>query len=130
MSYADNIENALKNLEAHEERDPAEEKRRRARDEEARLAAPHAEALKNSAFARDLMDHAVRQAHSRRTKVHIAWLHTALRLEARDLRLELRPGAKGISAVFFKNGVETASEPLDLKSKADKLAERWLKDLG
>ena len=49
---------------------------------------------------------------SLRTKVHIAWLGSTLRLEARDKRLELRPTAQGIVAAYIENGQETRSEAL------------------
>jgi len=131
MSYADNMENALKNLEAREEVDPAEARRIRAREaaEEAEKAkaAPFAEALKNGAFTQDLLNHAVRIGFGHRTKVQITWLDTVLRLDAKQLRMELHPTGEGVVAKFFEDAHETRSEKVDLKkAKPEKLAEKWL----
>ncbi len=134
MSYADNMENALKNLEAREEIDPAELRRIKARDaaEEAEKlkAAPFAEALKSGAFTQELLNHAVRIGFGHRAKVQITWLDTVLRLDAKQLRLELHPSGEGVLAKFFDEGREVRSEKIDLKkSKPEKLAEAWLKGL-
>jgi len=63
---------------------------------------------------------------SLRTKVHIAWLGTTLRLEARDKRLELRPTAKGIVAAYLENGQETRVDPCDLTGSPEELIRQWL----
>jgi len=135
MSYADNMENALKNLEAREEIDPAELRRIKARDaaEQAakEKAAPFADALKNGPFTQDLLNHAVRIGFGHRTKVQITWLDTVLRLDAKHLRLELNPTGDGVIANFFDDGKEIRSEKVDLKkSKPEKLAETWLRPLS
>jgi hypothetical protein len=64
--------------------------------------------------------------HSLRTKIHVAWLGTTLRLEARDRRLELRPSASGIAAVYIEGGKEERSEPLDLAGDPEQLIRQWL----
>jgi hypothetical protein len=61
-----------------------------------------------------------------RTKVHIAWLGSSLRLEAREKRLELRPTPAGIVAVYIENGQETRTEPLDLAGNPEALVRAWL----
>src|SRR4051812_12958577 len=100
MSFLDALESNLKNLEAQDERDPvraAENRRRREDDRTRALAvAPHAEELKNGKFTAALLDHAVRIGHSQRTKVQITWIDTALRLQAKEQRLELMPTPDGI----------------------------------
>ena len=54
------------------------------------------------------------------------WLGTTLRLEARERRLELRPTAKGIAAVYLENGQETRTEPLNLAGDPETLVRQWL----
>lgn len=136
MSYADNMENALKNLEAREEVDPAEARRNSARaavEQAAKAkAAPFAEALKSGAFTQELLNHSVRIGFGHRAKVQITWLDTVLRLDAKQLRLELHPTGDGVVAKFFEDGKESrGSEKIDLKkSKPEKLAETWLRSLG
>jgi len=135
MSYADNMENALKNLEAREEVDPAELRRMKARDAadeaERAKAAPFAEALRNGPFTQELLNHAVRIGFGHRAKVQITWLDTVLRLDAKQLRLELHPSGEGILAKFFDDGKEIRSEKIDLKkNKPEKLAETWLRGLA
>lgn len=129
MSFLDNLENNLKSLESREEGNDAAALERRAREREranAQAAAPHAEELKKGPFTAELLKQATRVGFEKRTKVHIAWLGSTLRLEARERRLELRPGATGIQAVYLEDGNETRSEPLDLKSSAEDLVRRWL----
>ena len=63
---------------------------------------------------------------SLRTKVHIAWLGSTLRLEARDKRLELRPTPQGIVAGYIENGQEVRTEPCDLTGNPEELVRRWL----
>ena len=59
MSFLDNLENNLKALENLDQKDPEKIKRDQERREtekaEALKAAPHAEALKNSAFTAELL---------------------------------------------------------------------------
>jgi hypothetical protein len=129
MSFLDNLENNLKSLESQEEGKEAAERAARTRASEranAQAAAPWAEELKKGPFSAELLKQAARVGFSLRQKVHIAWLGTTLRLEARDRRLELRPTARGVLAAYLENGVETRSEPLDLKSDAGDFVRRWL----
>jgi hypothetical protein len=133
MSFSDNLENNLKSLEAQEERDPQAVLRQRERaDQERRdrvAAGPYAKQLRDGAFTQGLLAHATRLGFSKRTKVHIAWIETTLRLEAKNLRLELRPTAKGISAHFFEDGQETGQKLVDLESDPSALAHDWLATL-
>ncbi|MBV6431831.1 MAG: hypothetical protein IANPNBLG_01964 [Bryobacteraceae bacterium] len=136
MGFSENLENNLKSLEAREERDPAALERERARREEdrerQRAAAPYVEQLRNGAFTQGLLAQATRIGFGKRTKVHIVWLETpvvALRLDARNLRLELRPAAHGVEAHYFTDGVETKRENVDLGADPAALAGRWLASL-
>jgi hypothetical protein len=59
--------------------------------------------------------------------VHVAWLGSNLRLEARERRLELRPTPEGIVAVYFdENNRETRTEALDLNGSPENLLREWL----
>ncbi|HTS65042.1 MAG TPA: hypothetical protein VMH28_23625 [Candidatus Acidoferrales bacterium] len=130
MSFLDNLENNLKSLEsAGQGREDAarEQKARTNARAEAQAAAPHAEALKKGPFAAGLMNQATRIGFSMRTKVHMAWLGSTLRLEARERRLELRPTAAGVVAVFIQDGKETDSQPVDLAGSPEALVRRWLR---
>jgi hypothetical protein len=129
MSFLDNIESTLKNLEGANERDPRAQKQQRT-DERARAmaAAPYAEELRKGAFATDFLTHAVKIGHSSRTKINMSWVGNTLRAEARERRLELRPTADGVRAVFYEDGQETGSEIVDLKGNPEDLARRWLLD--
>ena len=129
MSFLDNLENNLKNLESSEEGREEAQRRQQARENErasARAAAPFAEELKNGSFTAELLKHAARIGHSQRVKVHIAWLGTSLRLEARDRRLELRPTEAGVVAVYLEGNREARTEPVDLKGNPEELARNWL----
>jgi hypothetical protein len=129
MSFLDNLENNLKSLENAEQNRDEAERRGRSRDAEraeALAAAPYAEELKKGAFTAGLLTQAVRIGFSMRTKVHIAWLGTTLRLEARDRRLELRPTAKGVVAAYLEDGREARLEPLDLAGDPAALVRNWL----
>jgi hypothetical protein len=129
MSFLDNLENNLKSLESREEGNASAEQQRRSRDREraeAQAAAPHAEELKKGPFTAELLKQATRVGFEKRTKVHIAWLGSTLRLEARERRVELRPTASGVQAVYLEDGQETRAEPLDLKGDAEKFIRDWL----
>ena len=129
MSFLDNLENNLKSLESQEEGKESAERSRRARETEranAQAAAPWAEELKKGAFTAELLKQAARIGFSMRLKVHVAWLGTTLRLEAREKRLELRPTSTGVVAAYLENAVETRSEPLDLRGDPAQLVRRWL----
>jgi len=133
MSFSDNLENNLKSLEAQEERDPQAVMRQRERaSEERRLkvaAGPYAQQLRTGEFTQALLGHATRLGFTKRTKVHIAWIDTSLRLEAKHLRLELRPTAQGVSAHFLNDGAETKQQMVDLNGDASALAQEWLAQL-
>lgn len=133
MGFGENLENNLKSLESQEERDPAAKARERAREDEEKkrklAAAPYADQLRDGPFTQGLLAAATRIGFSKRTKVYIVWLETTLRLEARNLRLELRPSPDGIQAHYLTEGQETAKEAVDLKGDPAKLAERWLANL-
>jgi hypothetical protein len=129
MSFLDNLENNLKSLESQEEGKESAERSRRARESErasAQAAAPWAEELKKGAYSAELLKQAARIGFSLRVKVHVAWLGATLRLEARDRRLELRPTATGVVAVYLENGVETSNRPLDLHGDPAELVRQWL----
>src|SRR5580704_5119777 len=129
MSYEDNLENSLKNLESSEEGRASLESEQRLRERnraDAQASAPAAEDLKKGPFTAALLRDAARVGHSLRTKIHIVWLGSTLRLEAREKRLELRPTASGIMAAQIENGVETSVEPLDLEGDPEQLIRGWL----
>jgi hypothetical protein len=126
MSFLDNLENNLKALESRDE-GGLDESRRRDRDRElAVAAAPWAERLKREPFAQTLMQQATVAGRQRRTKVNLMWIGTTLRLEARGHRLELRPGPKGVSAVFLKGPEEVRQELVDLAGDPQKLTSEWM----
>jgi len=129
MSFLDDLENNLKSLENSEEGRANRETEHRRRESEraaTQAAAPFAEQLKQGPFTAALLRDAARVGHAMRTKIHIVWLGSTLRLEARDRRLELRPTAQGIVAARIENGRETTVEPLDLKSDPEQLIRGWL----
>jgi len=134
MSFSDNLENNLKNLESHDERDAAggakSHQRRQAHRANVLASAPYAEKLRNGKFTSGLMTHATRIGHRLRTKVNIIWLGSTLRLQAREHRLELRPTPDGVMAHYFVDEKETRSEMLDLTGDPEKLAEEWLATVG
>lgn len=129
MSYLDNLENNLKALEAAEQRDPEKAKRdleaKEAARAEALKIAPHAEALKSSAFTEQLLAACRTVGHSLRTMVRFTWIGNTLRLEAKEKKLELRPTADGVVAVFTEGGNER-STPIDLSGNAETFARTWL----
>lgn len=134
MSFLDSLENNLKALESREEADPA----KIARDNEARAAeraesamiAPVAEALRNGPFTAGVLTACRVIGHKTRTLVRPTWIESTLRLEARDRKLELRPTAKGVQAVYFEGGAETRTESLNLNGDAEAFARNWLEGTG
>ena len=129
MSFLDNLENTLKSLESREEGQETGDRERRERERRETLAAaPHAERLKSSPYTNELLRQATRIGYGMRTKVHLAWIGTTLRLEARDRKLELRPTAEGIQAVFFHDGQQLRNVPVDLEGSPEALAREWLED--
>jgi hypothetical protein len=129
MSFLDDLENNLKSLESAEGGREADERQARLREREraaAQAIAPWAEELKKSAFTVELLHQVARVGFSLRVKVHVAWLGTTLRLEARGRRLELRPTPSGIVAAYLDDAVETRTEPLDLAGSPETLVRAWL----
>ena len=129
MSYLDNLESSLKNLETNEERgaDLQRDVQHRASEKARALAAaPYADALKNGSFAHDFLAHATRIGFTQRTKVQPTWLGTTLRLQARERRLEFRPTPEGVMAFYFEDNLEKGSEIVDLEGDAEEMAKRWL----
>jgi hypothetical protein len=126
MSFLDNLENNLKAMESRDE-GGLDETRRRDRDRELAIAsAPWAERLKREPFAPTLMQQATLAGRQRRIKVNLMWIGTTLRLEARGHRLELRPGPKGVAAVFLRGPEEVSRQPVDLAGDPRKLTGEWM----
>jgi len=134
MSFSDNLENDLKNLESQEERDPVSVARNQQRKQSNRAnvlaAAPNAEKLRSGKFTSGLLTHSTRIGHGLRTKVNIIWLGTTLRLQAREHRLELRPAPEGVTAHFFVDDKETRKQKVDLNGNPERLAQEWLDKVG
>jgi len=129
MSFLDNLENNLKSLESSGQGREGAEREHKARASAraaAQAAAPHADALRNGPFTAELLKQAARVGFAMRTKVHVAWLGSTLRLEARHRRLELRPTAAGVVAVYIEGPTETRTEPVDLNGSAEALVRGWL----
>ncbi|HXB22312.1 MAG TPA: hypothetical protein VNV88_13065, partial [Candidatus Solibacter sp.] len=126
MSFLDNLESNLKNLESREERDPDAQKRRDSERASALAAAPWAEKLKNSPYTQEVLKSAAQIGFQTRSKIHVAWLDTTLKLESKDRRLELRPTADGIVAVFLRNGKEEKRLSVDLTASGNELVQEWL----
>jgi hypothetical protein len=129
MGFLDNLENNLKSLESAEQAQAEAERENRARQQaaaSARAAAPHADALKHSPFTAELLKQAARIGFTMRTKVHLAWLGSTLRLEAKEHRLELRPTQEGIVAIYLRGSEELCREPLNLKGNPEELVRNWL----
>jgi hypothetical protein len=76
-----------------------------------------------------LLKQATRIGYATRTKVHLAWIGTTLRLEARGSKLELRPTPQGVVAVFIENNAEVRSVAVDLGGNPESLAREWLASL-
>jgi hypothetical protein len=126
MGFLDNLENSLKSLEQQEDRDANQQQRREQERARALEEAPWAEKLKNSEFTKLLFDKAALAGHRLRTKIYMAWFGNVLRLEAKERRLELRPTAKGISAVFLEPDGAESSQTIDLSSDPQTLLDQWL----
>ncbi len=126
MSFLDNLESSLKSLESRDERGPEDHKRRDIERARTLAVAPWAEKLKQSQYAKELLGEATRAGHKLRAKVYIAWIGTTLRLDLREHRLELRPSADEVNAVFLEKGAELKRQPVDLESSPAELVEEWL----
>jgi hypothetical protein len=132
MSFLDNLESNLKSMESREERGDQHSRDAKVRDSErarAQASAVYAEQLRKGPYAAELLKQAARLGHAMRTKVHLAWLGTILRLEARGSKLELRPTQQGIVAAFIENNVEVRSVPVDLAGNPESLVREWLASL-
>lgn len=131
MSFLDNLENNLKNMESREERGAGRQNQARRDLDRVRAAAPYLEELRKGAFTTELMNEATRIAHGYRTKVYMTWLDGTLRLEARGHRLELQATPQGVKAQFLEGSQAVHSEMVELTAaKAKALADRWLKKVG
>ena len=128
MSYLDNLESNLKALESREERTAATKRPEFDRNQ-AKAAQPYAEQLRKSDFTKKLLDRVVQLAHGHRTKVYISWSGNALRLDARERRLELQPTPEGIGAVFSAGYDVTARKKVDLTNNPEALAEDFVSSL-
>jgi hypothetical protein len=129
MGFLDNLESNLKSLESQEDAGAARMSQHQTRERDraaATLAAPYAEELKKGPYAQELLRQATRVGFGMRIKVHIAWLGTTLRLEARERRLELRPTPGGIRVVYLDGNQETRSEAFDAKGSPEALIREWL----
>jgi|SRR5579862_3314775 len=130
MSYLDNLESNLKALESQTERDPEKKAREAAAREAARSMAleiaPYAEALRNGPFINGLLTACREIGHRKRILVRPVWVDATLRLETGSKKLELRPTPTGVLAVFFVEGKEQESTPIDLASDPARMAEKWL----
>jgi hypothetical protein len=134
MSFSDNLENDLKNLESRDENDAASvvrnERQKQSQRASLMAAAPYAEKLRSGKFTSGLLTHSTRIGHGLRTKVNIIWLGTTLRLQAREHRLELRPTPEGVMAHFLVGETEIKSEKIDLNGNPEELAKEWLDTVG
>jgi hypothetical protein len=72
------------------------------------------------------MQRVTRAGFERRTKVNLIWVGTTLRMEARGLRLELRPVAEGVHAVFLKGAEPIREQPADLEADSTPLIASWM----
>ncbi|HWB99729.1 MAG TPA: hypothetical protein VG672_23640 [Bryobacteraceae bacterium] len=130
MGFLDNLENNLKSLESQDESSGREQvKQRESARQEVLAAAPYAELLKSSPYTAELLKQVTRAGHAARMKVHLAWLGTTLRLEAREHRLELRPTPAGVVAVFLDGRREAQTQPVDFEADPRKLAEEWVQSV-
>jgi hypothetical protein len=128
MSFLDSLENSLNSLEKGAEREDAGRDHQKRESDRARqqAVAPWADRLKHCPYTAALMTTASREGFKARTKVYITWIGNALRLEARERRLELRPAADGVYAVFLLNGEELSHRLLDLEGEPADLVRDWL----
>jgi hypothetical protein len=126
MSFLDNLENNLKALESRDTGGIADGKSRQEERSRAKAEAPWAERLKRDPWTQQLMQQMTRAGFQRRTKVNLTWMGNTLRLEARGNKLELRPGADGITAVYLRGLEESKREAVDFKEDPQKLVAQWM----
>src|SRR5580700_2043195 len=132
MSFLDNLESNLKSMESREERGDQNNRDAKTRDFErarTRASGAIAERLRKGPYAAELLKQATRIGYATRTKVHLAWIGTTLRLEARGSKLELRPTPQGVVAVFIENNAEVRSVAVNLAGNPEGLAREWLASL-
>jgi hypothetical protein len=133
MSFLDSLENNLKSMESREEGGShergAQGRHRESERARTQASAASAERLRKGAFTTELLKQATRLSHAMRTKIHLAWLGTTLRLEARGHKLELRPTPAGVIAAFIENNVEVRTAPVDLAGNPESLVREWLASL-
>jgi hypothetical protein len=117
MGFLDNLENSLKALEGRDEfnADPATQEEREAARQRALAAAPYAEKLKSGAFTDELLKQATAAGFRARVKVHFSWMGTTLRLQARERKLDLKPTADGVMAVWMDGNTEVRTSPVELE---------------
>lgn len=128
MGFLDNLESDLKSLEKQEERDPAVQKRRNAERASELALAVWAERLKKSPYAQNVLAEAARLSHQIRSRIQVTWMDTGLKLVLKERRLELRPTADGIAAVFLRDGKEEKIAVVDLDANGSELVHDWLND--
>jgi len=126
MSFLDSLENNLKALESREEGGLASAKSREQQRSKGKAEAPWAEQLRNDPWTQKLMQDVTRAGFQRRTKVNLLWMGNTLRMEARRLRLELRPEVDGIIAVYLNGQEESQRERVNLKEDPSTLVARWM----
>jgi len=130
MSYLDNLENSLKALEAREQFDPEQQARDAQRRETERDAAtrrgPYVRALKSSKLTGMLLGGCRKFGTRFGMYVQITWVDDALRLEARDHRLELSPTGDGVVAIYSEHGDEVRRAVVDLDGDGEAMAEAWM----
>jgi hypothetical protein len=126
MSFLDNLENNLKALEGLEQGGIDDGNKREAVKRRALLEKPWADRLKSDPWTAKLMQLATRAGFERRTKVHLIWIGTTLRMEARGQRLELRPMVNGVEAVFLKGAEVLRRQPIDLVLEPSALIAEWM----
>jgi hypothetical protein len=126
MSFLDNLENNLKALESREQGGLDESNQRDAAKKRAQAEAPWADRLKKDPWTATLMQRATRAGFERRTKVNLIWVGTTLRMEARGQRLELRPAADGIAAVYLQGTEPVKQLKTDLTGDPAKLIAGWM----
>ena len=132
MSFLDSLENNLKSMESREETGSQDRGSHRQRDSDraqSQASAANAERLRKGPYTAELLKQATRLGHAMRTKVHLAWLGTTLRLEARGRKLELRPMPTGVIAAFIENNAEVRTAPVDLAGDPESLVREWLASL-
>jgi len=133
MSFSDNLGNDLKNLEKQDEPIPSAS---RGREAEADPACQRARGCPSFGEPEEQQLHfrPVDARHSDRSWIahegqhHVA--RTTLRLQAREHRMELRPGGDGITAHFFVNEKEIRRQKVDMAGDPEPLAKEWLDTVG